>query len=135
MLKSDLCDYCDAYIIAKGIITVADANGNNGINKMLALKNNSLFRSCNQEINNTFKYNSENLGVKVEYSGSCSMTSESLWNYCSDEMDDDVTEKNADNHSADNSKTATSKYFECKKKAIVNTTIDNNTLGTEVFVT
>ena len=45
MLRSDLCDYSGAYIIAKGIITVANNNWNNRINKMLALKNNAPFRS------------------------------------------------------------------------------------------
>ena len=45
MLRSDLRDYSGAYIIARGIITVANNNWNNRINKMLALKNNAPFRS------------------------------------------------------------------------------------------
>ena len=37
-------------------------------------------------------------------------------------MDDDANEKNASSYSIDTKKTATSKYFEYKKKAIGSTT-------------
>ena len=39
MLRSDLCDYNDAYIVVAGKITVIDPN-NNAYDKNLALKNN-----------------------------------------------------------------------------------------------
>ena len=50
MLRSDLCDYSDTYILVKGKITVAkgfnnDAN-NNAYDKKLSLKNNAPFISC-----------------------------------------------------------------------------------------
>ena len=44
MLQSNLCDYSDAYIIVKGIITVADPNDAN-YKKKLALKTNPPFFS------------------------------------------------------------------------------------------
>ena len=38
MLRSDLCDYSDAYIVINGIISVTRTNANNRRNKKLALK-------------------------------------------------------------------------------------------------
>ena len=45
MLRSDLCDYSDAYIVMKGTITVTDP-GNDPYDKKLTLKNNASFVSC-----------------------------------------------------------------------------------------
>ena len=42
MLRSDLCDNCDVYIVVKGRITVTDPNNAN-YEKKLAFKNNALF--------------------------------------------------------------------------------------------
>ena len=40
MLRSDLCDYSDAYILVKGIVTVnADERDRDEINRSLAFKN------------------------------------------------------------------------------------------------
>ena len=44
MLRSDLCDYSDAYIVVKGKIIVRGANDANRINKKLTFKNNAPFR-------------------------------------------------------------------------------------------
>ena len=52
MLRSDLCDYSDAYIVVKGMITVADPSNAN-YDKKLAFKNNSPVTSCISKINNT----------------------------------------------------------------------------------
>ena len=46
MLRSDLCDYSDTYIVVKGRRTVKGTNNANRRNKMLAFKNNAPFRSC-----------------------------------------------------------------------------------------
>ena len=46
MLRSDLCDYSDAYIVVKGIISVRGTNGANRVNKELVFKNNATCRSC-----------------------------------------------------------------------------------------
>ena len=46
MLRSDLCDYSDAYVWVKGKITVTNPNDNDNFNKELTLKNNAPFISC-----------------------------------------------------------------------------------------
>ena len=45
MLRSDLCDYSDAYIVAKGKIIVTNPD-NDAYDKKLAFKNNAPFTSC-----------------------------------------------------------------------------------------
>ena len=45
MLRSDLCDYSNAFIVAKGDITVTDPN-NNVHDKKLVFKSNKPFTSC-----------------------------------------------------------------------------------------
>ena len=40
MLRSDLCDYSDVYIVVKGRISVTDTNNANRGNKKLIFKNN-----------------------------------------------------------------------------------------------
>ena len=45
ILRSDLCDFSDAYIVAKGIITVTDPEKAKR-NKALAFKNNAPFIKC-----------------------------------------------------------------------------------------
>ena len=44
MLRSDLCDYSDVYIVVKGVIRARDTNDNNRINKKLTFKNNAPIR-------------------------------------------------------------------------------------------
>ena len=44
MLRSDLCDYSDAYIFVKRRISVTDKNAANRRNKKLTFKNNPPFR-------------------------------------------------------------------------------------------
>ena len=48
MLRSDLCDYSDAYIVVKGTIDLlaAAANENDKAEKNIAFGNNAPFRSC-----------------------------------------------------------------------------------------
>ena len=90
MLRSDLCDFSDAYIVVKGTITVINPY-NDAHDKKLAFKNNALFIPCISEINNTLIDNAEDLDVVMpmynllEYSKNYSKTTESLWNYYKDE--------------------------------------------------
>ena len=86
MLRSDLCDDSDTYIVGKGRISVTGnncANCANRSNKKLTFKNIGPFRSCVTKINNTFTDNVEDLHIAMpvytllEYSGN-SMTSASL---------------------------------------------------------
>ena len=63
MLRSNLCDYSDAYIVVKGKITITNQN-NDAYDKKLVLKNNAPFTSCISKINNTLIDNAEDLIVK-----------------------------------------------------------------------
>ena len=62
MLRSDLCDYSDAYIVVKGNITFARPN-NDAYDRKLAFKNNAPFISCISKINNTLLDNAEDLDI------------------------------------------------------------------------
>ena len=80
MLRSDLCDYSHANIVAKGTITVEGDNNAKIRNKKLTFKNNFLFTSCILKINNTFIDNTEDLDIVMpmynllQYSQNYSMT-------------------------------------------------------------
>ena len=50
MLRSDLCDFRDVYIVVKGEITVIDPD-NGKRNKAVAFKNNAPFVNCISKIN------------------------------------------------------------------------------------
>ena len=62
MLRSDLCNFSDAYVAIKGKITVTNPN-NDAYDKKLAFKNNAPFISCISKINNTLIDNAENLDI------------------------------------------------------------------------
>ena len=63
MLRSDLCDFSDAYIVVKGDITVEDNNNANKGNKNLVFKNNAPFINCITKINGIKIDNAEDLDV------------------------------------------------------------------------
>ena len=55
MLRSDLCDFSDAYIVVKGDITLTKTNGREVFDtrkRFLAFKNNTPFTNCISKINN-----------------------------------------------------------------------------------
>ena len=91
MLRSDLCDYSDAYIVVKGTITVTDPD-NAKRNKSVAFKNNAPFINCISKINGVQIDNAEDLDVVMpmynllEYSKNYRKTTGSLWNYYRDEF-------------------------------------------------
>ena len=99
MLRSDLCDLSDAYIVVKGTITVADSN-NDAHDKRLVLKNNAPFTSCISKINNTLIHNVEDLHVVMpmynllEYSKNYSKTIGRFRNYYRDETKSGVGGEN-----------------------------------------
>ena len=69
MLKSSLFDYSDAYILAKGNITVnntaaADANANN-TNKKVIFKNCVPCTNCISETNNTQVNNAKDIDIVI----------------------------------------------------------------------
>ena len=111
MLKSNLCDYSDAYIIVKGIVTVsADERDRDKMNRQIILKNNSPFISCISKINSVLAENAEDLDIVIpmynllEYSKNYSKTSASLWNYSRDELIDETNYNNGLNKNVINSK-------------------------------
>ena len=63
MLRSDLCDFSDAYIVVKGRIAVTGTSNKSRKNTPLAFKNNKPFISCISKINNTLIDNTEDLDV------------------------------------------------------------------------
>ena len=67
MLRSDLCDYSDAYayIEVKWRISITGTNNVNRINKKIVFKNNAPFRSCISKINNTFTDSAEDLDIFI----------------------------------------------------------------------
>ena len=93
MLRSDLRDYSDAYIVLKKDIVLTKTNGREIIdirNRFLAFKNNAPFTNCTSKINNVLIDNAEDLGVVtpmynlLESSKNYKKATGSLWNYCRD---------------------------------------------------
>ena len=90
ILRSDLCDFSDAYIVVKGDITVTNPN-NAKRNKAVAFKNNAPFINCISKIHGIKIDNAENLDVTMpmynllEYSKNYQKTTGSLWNYYRDQ--------------------------------------------------
>ena len=62
-LRSDLCDFSDAYIVAKGDITLEGNNNANKRNKNILFKNNAPFINCITKINGIKIDNAEDLDV------------------------------------------------------------------------
>ena len=91
MLRSDLCDFSDAYIVVKRDITLEGDNDANKRNKNIAFKNNAPFINCISKINGVKIDNAEDLDVVMpmynllEYSKNYRKTTGSLWNYYRDE--------------------------------------------------
>ena len=110
MLRSDLCDYSNAYIVVKGTITVTDPNNIN-YDKKFAFENNAPFNSCISKINNTLIDNAEDLDIVIpmynllEYSKNYRKTTGSFWNYYRDEPNSGIGgENNNVNYSIKDSK-------------------------------
>ena len=90
MLRSDLSNFSDAYIVVTGTITVTNPD-NAKRNKAAAFKNNTPFINCISKINGVKTDNAEDLGVVMpmynllEYSKNYKKTTGNLWNYYRDE--------------------------------------------------
>ena len=87
VLKPNLCDYAEAYILIDGTIRAAAAN----VNARLALKDCAPFTKCNLEINDAHVDTAENLDVTmpmynlIEYSDNYQDSSATLYQYKRDE--------------------------------------------------
>ena len=88
LLESSLCDYSDAYVLAKGNITVTGRNAN----KKVAFKNCAPFKECRRETNETFVDETEHIYIAmpmynlIEYRDNYSDISGSLWQFKRDEI-------------------------------------------------
>ena len=143
MLRSDPCDFSDAYIVVKGNITVtkkifttddieapnntADnatttntANDNAFGEKKLVFKNNAPFINCISKINGVKIDNAEDLDVLMpmynllEDSKNYKKATGSLWNYYRDEPSSTIGDNNI-THS-----TLNSEYFDYKANFMEN---------------
>ena len=133
MLKSDLFDYTDAYILVKGTITITgrpndatDANKRiDERNKGVIFKTCAPFTKCISRINNTDIDNAHDIGIVmpihslIEYSDNYSKTSGSLWQYYRDEPNNNLTD---------------SKSFKSKVKLTGNTPNNGHTKDVEIMV-
>ena len=92
MIRSNLCDYSDAYIFVKATVAVpntaaAGAAGNN-TNKKVLFKNCALFTDCITKRNNTQVDDAQAIYMVIpmyNYNDAYSKTSGSLWQYYRDE--------------------------------------------------
>ena len=115
MLRSDLCDYADAYVLVNGTITVAGNHPRDRQNRPLILKNNAPFISCITKINNELIEDAEDLDIVMpiynllEYSKNYRRTIGSLYNYYRDDL------------SGDDNNVVSSNAFQFKNKIISNT--------------
>ena len=88
VIKSNLCDYSDAYILVTGDITTANGDANTKV----AFKNCAPFTKCVTHISDEHVDNANNLDILMpmynltEYSDNYSNTSGSLWQFKRDEQ-------------------------------------------------
>ena len=87
MLRSDLCDYSDAFVLIDGTIRVAGNAPRDRQNRPVILKNNAPFMSCITRINGELIKDVDDLDVVMpmynllEYSKNYRKTTGSLYNY------------------------------------------------------
>ena len=104
VLKPNLCDYSEAYILVDGTIRAANALNTT----RLALQNCAPFSKCNLEINDEHVDTAENLAIVmpmynlIEYSDNYQDSSATLYQYKRDEPPEDnaVADLTADNSSS-----------------------------------
>ena len=120
MLRSNLSDFGDAYIVVEGTITLEGDNDANKQNKNLAFKNNAPFINCISKINGVKIDNAEDLDVVMpmynllEYSKNYRKTTGSLWNYYRDEPSNPLS--------------LNSESFKCKTSIVGKTPDDHDSL-------
>ena len=94
VLKPNLCDYADAYILVDGTIRAEAANAANATATRVALKNCAPFTKYNLEINNEHVDTAENLDIVmpmnnlIEYLDNYQDSSATLYQYKRDEPPD-----------------------------------------------
>ena len=104
MLRSNLCDYADSYILVKGTITITGAGDDAAArqaderDKEVTFKNCAPFTKCISRINNTDIDNAHDIDIVmpmynlIEYSDNYSKTCGSLWQCYKDDPNDKLTD-------------------------------------------
>ena len=131
MIKSNLCDYSDAYILGKGTIIIT-GDGDNAAARQADERNNGVifkncapFIKCISRINGTDIDNTQDIDIVmpmynlIKYSDNYSKTSESLWQYYKDVPNDNLTD---------------SESFKYKVKIMGNTPNNGNMKDVEIMV-
>ena len=100
MIRSNLCDYINAYVIVSGTITITVSGDHDaakwadGRNKGVIFKNCVVFTDCISNIKNTQMDNPKDIDFLIplydliEYSDNYSKSAGSLWQYYIDEPSD-----------------------------------------------
>ena len=131
MLRSNLCDYADSYILVKGTITItgagdaAAARQADERNKGVTVKNGAPFIKCISRKNKTDIDNVYDIDIVmpmynlIKYSDNYSKISGSLWQYYQDDPRDTLTDSES-----------------CKSKVKItgNTPAAGNTKDVEIIV-
>ena len=108
MLKSDLCDSSDAYVVYE-LLLLQEQEMRVKANRCLAFKNDAAFISCILKINNMLIDNAEDLDVAmpmynlIEYSKNYRKTTGSLQNFYRDGLTGDRNNNNFPNKNVINS--------------------------------
>ena len=96
LLRSDLCDFRDVYIVVKGVIPVTNPDVAKR-NKVMAFKNNTPFINCISKINGVQIDNAEDVDAVMpiynllEYSKNYRKATSSLGNYYREEPSDPLS--------------------------------------------
>ena len=130
-LMSNLCDYADAYILVKWMITITGAGNDDAErqaderDKGVTFKNCAPFTKCIGRINNADIDTAQDINIVmqiynlIEYSDYYSKNSGSLWQYYKDEPNNNL---------------ADSESFKSKLKIIGNAPADGTTKNVEIVV-
>ena len=131
MLRSNLCDYADAYILVKGPITITGAGNDDATkqaderDKGATFKNCAPFTKCIKRINNADMDNAQDIDIAtpmhnlIKYRDSYSKTSGSFWQYYKDGPNNNIR---------------VSESFKLKIKITGKTLDDSNTKDVEIIV-
>ena len=97
MLRSNLCDYADSYILVKGTTTITGAGYYDASkqidkrNKGVIFKNCASFTKCISRMNSTEIGNAEDIDIVIPMYN-LTKTSGSLWQYFKDDPNDNTTQ-------------------------------------------
>ena len=131
MLRSNLCNYADAYILVNGRVAITGAGNDDAAkpldkrNKGVIFKSCAPFTKCISRINNRDIDNAQDIDIVmpmynlIEYSDNYSKTFGSLWQYYKDDPNDNITQ---------------SESFKSKIKITGKTSAAGNTKDVEIIV-